>query len=92
MIANAATNETMNATGSNFKMKLPSIRVNVLVQCKGFRCMAYRTDEGKWVSTFTREELKDIIRVISVGEAAGSFVPIRLGAKPRSKNVPIRIL
>jgi hypothetical protein len=41
---------------------LPPVGVNVVVQCNGLRCMAYRTVDGKWVTTFTNQELKNVIR------------------------------
>jgi hypothetical protein len=42
--------------------ELPPAGVNVIVQCDGLRCMAYRTRDGKWMTTFTHEEIKHVIR------------------------------
>jgi hypothetical protein len=41
---------------------LPPIGVNVVVQYDGLRCMAFRTVDGKWFTTFTNQELKNVIR------------------------------
>ena len=42
--------------------ELPPPGVNVIVQYDGVRCMAYRTRDGKWMTTFTHEEIKKVIR------------------------------
>jgi len=47
--------------------ELPPVGVNVVVQCDGLRCMAYRTKDGKWVTTFTNQELKNVIRYHHLG-------------------------
>lgn len=44
--------------------ELPPVGLMVLVQCKGFRCLAYRTAEGKWMTAFTHEELDNVIGVL----------------------------
>ena len=36
----------------------------VWIQCKGYRCMAYRDSEGKWINFYTNEKLTDFIEVI----------------------------
>jgi hypothetical protein len=46
---------------------LPPVGVNVIVQCAGLRCMAYRTVDGKWVTTFTSQELKNVIAYFPLG-------------------------
>jgi len=33
------------------------------VQCKGYRCLATQTKDGKWLCFATRKELTDIIEV-----------------------------
>jgi len=82
----------MNANDTENKLNLPPAGLNVMVQCKGFRCLAHRTPEGKWVSAFGEEELKDIVYVFPWEEAAIFVVPvISSPAKPRSSRVPIRI-
>jgi hypothetical protein len=35
-----------------------------LVQGAGFRCMAYRNDDGKWRGAFNHEELPGAVRVL----------------------------
>jgi len=35
-----------------------------MVQGTGFRCMAYRNDDGKWRSAFDHRELSGTIRVL----------------------------
>jgi hypothetical protein len=35
----------------------------VLVQCDGFRCLAYRDENGKWLSAFGGEPLDSVLRV-----------------------------
>lgn len=44
--------------------QLPPVGVNVIVQCDGYRCLAHRTRDGKWVTTFSNIELKNVIRVL----------------------------
>jgi hypothetical protein len=39
---------------------LPPVGVAVVVQCEHYRCLAYRTEQGKWISCFRKEELKDV--------------------------------
>lgn len=44
--------------------ELPPVGLNVWVQCEGFRCLAYRTKDGKWLTAFGNKEVKDVIRVL----------------------------
>jgi hypothetical protein len=44
---------------------LPVLGVPVQVQCEGFRCMAYRDREGRWVDLFSREFVPRVLGVIS---------------------------
>lgn len=48
--------------GRNHTVELspPPVGKNVLVQCDGYRCLAYRTNEGTWRGTYTREEISDV--------------------------------
>ena len=41
--------------------RLPVVGHNVVVQCKGFRCLAYRTKEGKWIDALHEKELPEVI-------------------------------
>jgi len=45
---------------------LPPVGLNVWVQCDGFRCLAYRTKDGRWLTAFGNKEVKDVIRVLSL--------------------------
>jgi GH24 family phage-related lysozyme (muramidase) len=45
---------------------LPPVGLNVWVQCEGFRCLAYRTKDGKWMTAIGHKEVKDVIRVLSL--------------------------
>jgi hypothetical protein len=44
---------------------LPPVGLNVIVQCDGFRCLAYRNYEGKWIATFDQRELNNVLCVAS---------------------------
>jgi len=37
----------------------------VQVQCDGFKCMAFRDREGRWVDLFSRELLPRVLGVVS---------------------------
>jgi hypothetical protein len=41
----------------------PQPRRERIVQCEGFRCMAYQDDSGKWRSFFGDKELTGFISV-----------------------------
>jgi hypothetical protein len=43
---------------------LPLAGVPVQVQCLGFKCMAYRDKEGKWMDFFTRKFLPGVLGVV----------------------------
>lgn len=36
----------------------------VVVRCRGFCCLAYRTRQGKWVTAFSNEELDNVVEVL----------------------------
>lgn len=44
---------------------LPPPGVPVQVQCEGFKCMAYRDNEGKWMDFFTRKFLPHVLGVVA---------------------------
>jgi hypothetical protein len=50
---------------SNKYGALPVLGVPVQVQCEGFRCMAYRDREGRWVDLFSREFVPRVLGVIA---------------------------
>jgi CheY-like chemotaxis protein len=41
--------------------KLPVVGHGVIVQCKGFRCLACLTENGKWVDFLHRRELPEVL-------------------------------
>jgi hypothetical protein len=43
---------------------LPIPGLPVQVQCEGFKCMAYRNKDGRWVDFFTRQFLPRVLGVI----------------------------
>jgi hypothetical protein len=43
---------------------LPVAGVPVQVQCNGFKCMAFRDREGRWVDLFSREFLPHVLGVV----------------------------
>jgi len=44
---------------------LPILGLPVQVQCDGFKCMAFRDREGRWVDLFSRELLQRVLGVVS---------------------------
>ncbi len=36
----------------------------VWVQCKGYRCLAFRDEQDRWVNFYNGERLTDFVRVI----------------------------
>jgi hypothetical protein len=49
-------------------MRAPSSRDKpFIVQCSGYRCMAYRDSGGKWRDYFNGEEIQGEVTVISEG-------------------------
>jgi hypothetical protein len=43
---------------------LPAPGLPVQVQCMGFKCMAFRDKEGRWVDLFTRKYLSGVLGVV----------------------------
>jgi len=43
---------------------LPVLGLPVQVQCEGFKCMAYRDREGRWVDLFSREFVPRVLGVV----------------------------
>lgn len=81
-----------DAIEQTIKTELPPTGVNVMVQCAGFRCLAFRTYDGKWLSTFSEEELNDVIRVLAWNEEPDSCaIPVSAKAgKPRRSRGSLR--
>jgi hypothetical protein len=44
---------------------MPLLGVPVQVQCRDFKCMAYRDREGRWVDLFSREFLPQVLGVVA---------------------------
>jgi hypothetical protein len=43
---------------------LPPAGVPVQIQCIGYKCMAYRDSEGRWVDLFSREFVPRVLGVV----------------------------
>ena len=43
---------------------LPSTGVPVQVQCDGYKCMAFRDQEGRWVDLFSRQFVERVMGVV----------------------------
>ncbi len=43
---------------------LPRVGEQVVVQCEGFRCLAYRDKDGKWRAAQGGQELPKVIKVL----------------------------
>jgi len=43
---------------------LPPAGQRVVVQCEGYRCLAYRDREGKWRSAQSDAELTKVLRIL----------------------------
>ncbi len=52
------------AKTGQIKNRLPNYEELVWVQCKGYRCLAYRDAAGKWVNFYTDRKLTNFVRVI----------------------------
>lgn len=46
---------------------LPVFGLPVQVQCNGFKCMAYRDREGRWVDLFSRKFVDRVLGVVPAG-------------------------
>ena len=44
--------------------ELPPVGINVWVQYDGYRCLAYRTKDGKWLTAIGNKEVKNVIRIV----------------------------
>jgi hypothetical protein len=53
-----------SARGDEEYGPLPRPGLPVQVQCDGFKCMAFRTKEGKWIDFFTHESLPRVLGVV----------------------------
>jgi hypothetical protein len=49
----------------DLELSLPPVGLNVIVQCDGFRCLAYRNTEGQWISAYDNRELDNVLCVVS---------------------------
>jgi hypothetical protein len=55
-----------SAKGDEKYGPLPRLGLPVQVQCEGFKCMAYRDKNGKWIDFFTHESLSRVLGVVRV--------------------------
>lgn len=51
---------TETALKIDFELSLPPIGKKVIAHCDGFRCLAYRNNEGKWIADFDHRELERV--------------------------------
>jgi hypothetical protein len=58
------TNPPPTAVGENISSPAPPEGEVVLVQCEKFRCLAFRDQQGKWRSPFSKMELHNVVGVI----------------------------
>ena len=57
------------STNSPAREKKDDDRVSgevALVQCNGYRCMAFRDRQGKWRNYFRGDELQGVVRIIEL--------------------------
>jgi hypothetical protein len=57
-------NDEVRKTSEPSYGPLPAPGVPVQVQCDGFKCMAYRDKEGKWMDFFTHKFLPHVLGVV----------------------------
>ena len=57
-------NNDSGQTGQELDSRSPFVQEFFMVQMPGFRCMAYRGQDGKWRGAFDHKELPGLIRVI----------------------------
>ncbi len=55
--------ESQDITKPNYGA-LPAPGMPVQVQCLGFKCMAFRDKEGKWIDLFTLKFLPGVLGVV----------------------------
>ena len=49
------------------KRRGPIVNEGVVVQCNGFRCLAYCDKDSKWRDFFTNELIADPVAVMEIG-------------------------
>ena len=57
-------NDEVQNTGESVYGPLPRSGLPVQVQCKGFKCMAYRDKDGNWMDFFTHKFLPGVLGVV----------------------------
>jgi hypothetical protein len=67
--------EIQNDRGSDPAMTLPAPGVSVVVQCDHLRCLAYRSGDGKWLATFTGQEITNVHRFFPLTEFSKNSPP-----------------
>jgi hypothetical protein len=64
---------TETAKKIEMELSLPPAGKRVIVQCDGFRCLGYRSKEGKWLSAFDHSELENVIGFSLLSGKAGEL-------------------
>ncbi len=54
---------------------LPSLGVDVIVDCGAFRCAAKLRDNGTWVDAFKGREIKGVLRWTPIGSDFNKYNP-----------------
>jgi hypothetical protein len=71
MDSQAGGEQRRGKSGENQRAGVSSERgvspVPVYVQCKGFRCLAYRDEQGVWRYASDGKELPEVLKVLSEG-------------------------
>jgi len=50
--------------GADQEQPLPRVGEQVVVQCEGYRCLAYRDKDGKWRSAQGGQEIPKVVRIL----------------------------
>lgn len=44
------------------RQEYPPVGMPVIVQSNGYRCVAYRSDDGRWISCYDGREVENVLR------------------------------
>ncbi len=51
--------------GAEQDRPLPRVGEQVVVQCEGYRCLAYRDKDGKWRNAQSGQEIPKVLRILN---------------------------